>query len=106
MDHQDWKTVVIHGKSSQTTKETKRTHFELTKEQKLNNTELDTLPKVSLSVSKTIQNGRIAKGFKTQKDLANAINVPVDIIKAYESGKAIPDNNILQKLRRVLGVKF
>jgi putative transcription factor len=52
-------------------------------------------------MAKAIQNGRIAKGFKTQKDLAVAIGVPANIINSYESGKAI-----LQKLRRVLGVKL
>jgi putative transcription factor len=57
-------------------------------------------------MAKAIQNGRIAKGFKTQKDLAVAIGVPANIINSYESGKAIPDNAILQKLRRVLGVKL
>jgi putative transcription factor len=78
----------------------------VTKEQKLDQTELGTHEKVSLSLAKTIQQARIGKGFKTQKDLANAIGVPANIINSYESGKAIPDNQILQKLRRVLGVKL
>jgi len=30
----------------------------------------------------------------------------VSVIGAYESGRAIPDPAILQKLRRVLGVKL
>jgi putative transcription factor len=53
-----------------------------------------------------IQQGRIAKGFKTQKDLAIAVGVNVSVIGSYESGRAIPDPAVLQKLRKVLGVKL
>lgn len=102
MNHQDWKPVVIHGAKASTP----RPHREVTKEQKLDREELGTHKKVTISMAKAIQNGRIAKGFKTQKDLAVAIGVPANIINSYESGKAIPDNQILQKLRRVLGVKL
>ena len=105
MQHQDWKPIVIHGKSY-AKKEEKKVHFELTKEQKLDREELGTHKKVSVDMAKTIQQGRMAKGFKTQKDLANALGIQASIVNAYESGKAIPDHNILQKLRRVLGVKL
>jgi putative transcription factor len=106
MNHQDWNPVVIHGKSAKSQTSTAHPHREVTKEQKLDQTELGTHKKVGLTMAKAIQNGRIAKGFKTQKDLAVAIGVPANIINSYESGKAIPDNAILQKLRRVLGVKL
>jgi len=106
MEHQDWNPVVIHGKAVKSQSSTPRPHREVTKEQKLDQTELGTHKKVGLTMAKAIQNGRIAKGFKTQKDLANAIGVPTNIINSYESGKAIPDNQILQKLRRVLGVNL
>lgn len=103
MNHQDWSPVVIHGKRTQPVS---RPHREVTKEQKLDREELGTHKKVTISMAKAIQNGRIAKGFKTQKDLAVAIGVPTNVVNSYESGKAIPDNQILQKLRRVLGVKL
>ena len=106
MQHQDWTPIVIRGKSALAAQKASRPHFEVTKEQKLDRTELGTHEKVSLSMAKAIQNGRIAKGFKTQKDLAVAIGVPANVINSYESGKAIPDNAILQKLRKVLGVKL
>ena len=105
MQHQDWKPIVIHGKAA-TKSSPPRPHFEVTKEQKLDQTERGTHEKVSLSMAKAIQNGRIAKGFKTQKDLAVVVGVPVNVINSYESGKAIPDNTILQKLRKVLGVRL
>ena len=103
MNHQDWNPVVIHGKAKHTAP---RPHYEVTKEQKLDREELGTHKKVSLSMAKMIQQGRIAKGFKTQKDLAIAVGVNASIINTYESGRAIPDPAILQKLRRVLGVKL
>ena len=107
MDHQDWNPVIIHGKGTLGKRTTVNVpHREVTKEQKLDKTELGTHEKVSLSLAKTIQQARIGKGFKTQKDLANVIGVPANVINSYESGKAIPDNQILQKLRRVLGVKL
>jgi len=105
MNHQDWNPVVIHGAKHSVSRPA-RPHREVTKEQKLDQMELGTHKKVGLTMAKAIQNGRIAKGFKTQKDLAVAIGVPANIINSYESGKAIPDNAILQKLRRVLGVKL
>ena len=106
MEHQDWNTVVIHGKTTKSQTSPVRPHREVTKAQKLDQTELGTHEKVSISLAKTIQQARIGKGFKTQKDLAVAIGVPANVINSYECGKAIPDNQILQKLRRVLGVKL
>ena len=105
MNHQDWNPVVIHGKTLPSQK-ANVPHHEVTKAQKLDQTELGTHEKVSISMAKTIQQARIAKGFKTQKDLAVVVGVPVNVINSYESGKAIPDNTILQKLRKVLGVRL
>jgi len=106
MSHfQDWKPVVIHGAKHNVSRPT-QPHLEVTKEQKLDREELGTHKTVSLSMAKMIQQGRIAKGFKTQKDLAIAVGVNASIINSYESGRAIPDPNVLQKLRRVLGVKL
>ena len=104
MNHQDWSPVVIHGKTA--TPSTKQPHREVTREQKLDREELGTHKKVSHSMGSMIQQGRIAKGFKTQKELALAVGVNASIINSYESGKAIPDPSILQKLRRVLGIKL
>jgi putative transcription factor len=107
MNHQDWKPIVIYGKVLTDIKQNfRRPHHEVTKTQKLDQTELGTHEKVSLSIAKTIQQARIAKGFKTQKDLAIAVGVPASVINSYEGGKAIPDVQIMQKLRRVLGVKL
>ena len=108
MNFQDWNTIIIKGKSSLSQqKNSKQPHYEKTKEQKLlEETEVKSHKTVSASIGKKIQQARIAKGYKTQKDLAKALNVPPNIINQYECGKAIPDNSIMQKLRRILQVKL
>ncbi len=49
--------------------------------------------------------GRLAKKL-TQAQLAQQINERPQVVQEYESGKAIPNQQILAKLERVLGVKL
>ncbi len=42
----------------------------------------------------------------SQKDVAQKINEKPSVLQDYESGKAIPNAQILAKLERVLGVKL
>lgn len=67
--------------------------------------EAEKIETVSLSLSQKIQQGRVAKGMK-QKDLATKINVKPQVIGDYESGRAVPDNKILGKIERALGIKL
>jgi len=60
---------------------------------------------VSADVKKAILQGRLAKGM-TQAQLAQQINEKPQIVQEYESGKAIPNQQILAKLERILGVKL
>ncbi|KAI8070469.1 multi protein bridging factor 1-domain-containing protein [Gongronella butleri] len=62
-------------------------------------------PKVDLSVGKAIQKGRQDKGI-TQKDLAQLVNEKPQVVNEYESGKAVPNQQILGKLERALGVRL
>jgi len=62
-------------------------------------------PKVELSVGRAIQRARQDKSL-TQKDLAQRINEKPQVVNEYESGKAIPNQQILGKLERALGVKL
>lgn len=62
-------------------------------------------PKVSPSVGKAIQTGRQEKGL-SQKEVAQKINEKPSVLQDYESGKAIPNQQILGKLERVLGIKL
>lgn len=42
----------------------------------------------------------------TQKDLATKVNEKPSVINDYESGRAIPSQQVLSKLERTLGVKL
>ncbi|KAI8875782.1 MBF1-domain-containing protein [Backusella circina FSU 941] len=62
-------------------------------------------PRVDVSVGKAISQGRLAKGI-TQKDLAQVINEKPQVVNEYESGKAIPNQQVLGKMERALGIKL
>uniref|UniRef100_A0A803VUJ4 Endothelial differentiation related factor 1 n=16 Tax=Passeriformes TaxID=9126 RepID=A0A803VUJ4_FICAL len=61
--------------------------------------------RVSLEVGKVIQQGRQSKGL-TQKDLATKINEKPQVIADYESGRAIPNNQVMGKIERAIGLKL
>lgn len=63
------------------------------------------LPKVSLTMGKRIAQVRNEKKM-TQKDLANAMCVPIKIIQDYESSKAIPNHVIINKMEKILCAKL
>ena len=56
---------------------------------------------ISKSLSTQIQQKRTQKHM-TQKELAQKVNVKVDIIQKYENGTIVVDPAILNKIRRVL----
>jgi len=58
---------------------------------------------VNKDLSKAIAQARLAKKM-TQAQLATAINERPQIIQEYESGKAIPNPQIINKLDRALGI--
>nr|CAG4648387.1 EOG090X0ILG [Moina brachiata]SVE93371.1 EOG090X0ILG [Moina brachiata] len=60
---------------------------------------------LSLDVGKLIQKGRQDKGF-TQKDLATKINEKPQVITDYEAGRGIPNQQILGKIERAIGMKL
>ena len=49
-----------------------------------------------------ITQARNAKGL-TQKQLATQLNMQPQVINEYESGKAIPNNQVIAKIERALG---
>eukprot|EP00163_Fabomonas_tropica_P003326 TRINITY_DN1280_c0_g1_i1.p1 TRINITY_DN1280_c0_g1~~TRINITY_DN1280_c0_g1_i1.p1 ORF type:complete len:149 (-),score=49.77 TRINITY_DN1280_c0_g1_i1:190-636(-) len=61
--------------------------------------------RVSLDLRLAIQKGRQAKNM-TQKQLATAINEKPQVVNDYESGRAIPNNQIMGRLERALGIKL
>ncbi|KAL0639307.1 multiprotein-bridging factor 1 [Maublancomyces gigas] len=63
--------------------------------------------KIDLGVGKAMAQARQAKEpAMSQKDLATKINEKQSVINDYESGKAIPNQQVLAKLERTLGVKL
>ena len=68
-------------------------------------TETFRVAKVSLSMSKRIQQGRSEKGM-TQKELARLINTKPTTIQSYENGKAVPSGRIIQQIERALGMPY
>jgi len=69
----------------------------------------DVIPvtKVDANVGKAMAAARQALEPKmSQKDLATKINEKPSVINDYESGRAIPSQQVLAKLERALGVKL
>lgn len=60
---------------------------------------------VSHEFKQALQQARLAKKV-TQAALATAINEKQTVINEYESGKAIPKGDIINKLNRALGVRL
>nr|CAG4651476.1 EOG090X0ILG [Simocephalus serrulatus]SVE94615.1 EOG090X0ILG [Simocephalus serrulatus] len=60
---------------------------------------------LSLDIAKLIQKGRQDKGF-TQKDLATKINEKPQVITDYEAGRGIPNQQIIGKIERAIGIKL
>jgi len=59
--------------------------------------------KVSRETSQTIQRVRGEKGLK-RNELAQKVNIKPNVLAEYEEGKAIPNQQVLNKLERALGV--
>ena len=67
--------------------------------------EAQIIKKIPLEISYRIRDARM-KNKMTQKELSVKINEKPVIVSDYESGKAIPNQQVLIKLEKVLGVKL
>ncbi len=114
---QDWTPVVLSGKKPMVKQNGTGTKYNIEERKNdeaknvaakmyaLENTEDVTVQTIPLSISQEISKARMAKSL-TQKELAQRLNVQPAVITSYENGKAIPDNQMLQKIARELGTKF
>lgn len=103
MDHQDWKPIVLRKTEHKSQPPQHSTGYKKLKNLDSDNPEA---PKtLGLTVAKRIQQGRVSKNL-TQKQLAQKINVKPQVITEYETGKAIPNQTILNKIARTLGIKL
>ncbi|XP_060186036.1 multiprotein-bridging factor 1c [Lycium barbarum] len=63
------------------------------------------LEKVPVDVRQAIHKARIEKKM-SQADLAKQINERTQVVAEYENGKAVPNQLVLGKMEKVLGVKL
>lgn len=68
-------------------------------------TEPAALEKVSTEVRQAIQKARLEKKM-SQSELAKLINEQPKVVQEYENGKAVPNQAVLAKMEKVLGVKL
>ncbi|OAY83019.1 Multiprotein-bridging factor 1a [Ananas comosus] len=61
--------------------------------------------RVPSELKRNIMQARLDKKL-TQAQLAQMINEKPQVIQEYESGKAIPNQQVISKLERALGVKL
>jgi len=107
--HQDFKEIILKNPSSQKNRViSSQPSVVISKVQKqlLNDDEegpkLKTFGKEN---GKLLQSARMARKL-TQEQLANQINERKNLINSYEVGNIVPDHKLLNKLRRVLNIKF
>tara|TARA_Y100000385_G_C12702550_1_gene471149 strand:- start:14 stop:403 length:390 start_codon:yes stop_codon:yes gene_type:complete len=120
-DFQDWNTVVFRKPLQNNSELAKKRGYAVeTQKKNIKNSlytndnnmrklddETDTFKhkKVSTNLKIAIQKGRTLKKM-TQANLAQSLNLPVITVKNYENGTAIPNNSVLSKMEKVLGIKL
>ena len=99
MEHQDWKILYVKKPNKNNNSSKKGPSNSLDK------TDIDSFKnkKISSDISKKILQNRNSKNL-TQKQLAQLINVKPSVINDYESGKAIPNPSILNKLKKIIDI--
>lgn len=112
---QDWETTIIKKRSS-TVPVTKRGSFKpQSNQQQIKNTvqkifdpnnpdEPEVKPVlIERDFGLAIQKARTAKGL-TQKELANALSIPVSVINDYEKGTGVRNGNYVSKIKKYLSI--
>ena len=108
MNHQDWKPVVFRKTNTIIEKPGYKGNNTQQKNASIEKrAENDTLQhkKITPVMRTTIQKARTLKGL-TQKELATQCRFNVSIINEIESGKAIYNAQHIEKIKRVLNIKF
>jgi DNA-binding transcriptional regulator YiaG len=109
MQHQDFTPVVFtRFRPTDPNRPSKHPHpitHELAQQRRLESNDAPpTRRPIGSVLGKQIQTARRARGYTTQQELARRLCVPVHVITGYESGKAYPSPEILQKLRSTLQI--
>ncbi|PSN40497.1 Endothelial differentiation-related factor 1 [Blattella germanica] len=61
--------------------------------------------KIPLDLGRLIQQGRQSKGW-SQKELATKVNEKPQVINDYEAGRGIPNQVVIGKIERCIGIKL
>jgi putative transcription factor len=101
--HQDFKEIIF---KKNTEKRTNHQQIEISKKDKLlNSDDLPVLKTFGKENAKMMQQARVAMKL-TQDSLAKSICEQKNIINQYEIGNIVPDQKVLNKLRKRLNIKF
>lgn len=112
--HQDWKVVVLKKNNSQKEKQNKQQfNGKVTTNgnsaiKVYDSNDPDAEPEykpkmVDLQFKDQIIKARNAKGL-TQKQLAEALSIPVKVINEYEAGTGIHNGNYVSKIKKYLNI--
>jgi ribosome-binding protein aMBF1 (putative translation factor) len=114
MDYQDWNEVKIGGGKISNDPNKKTTELPPINKQnepgsklfkQLDSEEIYIPPKIDKNVSRDIQSKRNQCKL-TQKELANAFNIPTNIINDIESGKSTQNKGLINKINKFLDNKI
>lgn len=114
MEHQDWTTVILtkpkstlnKSNNNSNNKSNKNNVGHITKKQReIEGDDIIKPKKISNDIKISIQKARLAKKM-SQKELAQALGVQQQIIVNYENGKAIPNNQFISKIEKMLNTKI
>lgn len=108
MEHQDWKQVVFTKNTKVLEKNSIKQNINImpgTGKKIIDENDIQKMPTVGINIGKQIQTSRCNNKI-SQKELAQKMNVPIQIIQQHENGKAIKNNAILSKFEQVLKTKF
>jgi len=104
MDYQNWEPVVIYGNknnNSNSNSNSTQNYSGTNVLKKLENDEISTLPKIDFNISKELIKKRNLVNI-TQKQLAQALNLPINIISELENGKSSINKGLVNKINRYL----
>lgn len=103
MEHQDWNQVVFTKKKTSPVKSigSRRTQEQSDIERLENDEPVKRNNEKLKEFAETVRNFRLSNQM-SQKDFAVMVNVKSDVIQQIESGKLLPDANIVNKIKRRL----
>lgn len=106
MEHQDWKTYIVHATNAKDKKNDvtpKTINKDKKFDEKIEEGDLKHR-KIDLELSKAIQQARLSKNL-TQKQLAQKLSLPQQTINEIETGKFNYNGQIISKIKRNLNIK-